>query len=189
MHLTRYYMYTKIKEAVPTPLRGKVLGISGISYFLEMFDQSNIEILETEYPQVDMQRLPFGNEEFDLVISDQVIEHLADPKQAFAEAFRVLKVGGLGIHTTCFLNPIHYGPKDYFRFSCDGLIALCPPSVEVIESGSWGNRLALLLMFLHDPFFRFLQIPERRGVRHWLAMYNEAKYPIVTWIVGQKMGK
>lgn len=50
--------------------------------------------------------IPFPNETFDIVISNNVIEHLQDPKLAFKEIDRVLKKGGLFIFKTP--NKYHY---------------------------------------------------------------------------------
>lgn len=186
MHLTRYTMYRQIGEALQGRLRGRILGISGIAHFERFIDRRNAEVVEVAYPEVDMQRLPFADEEFDAVISDQVIAHLADPRRALAEAFRVLKKGGLGIHTTRASGPPDPYPRDCYRFTKDGLLATCPAGLEVIQLASWGNRFAMGLMLVRDGFFRFMRIPERPGIRRWLATYNEETHPIHVWIVARK---
>ena len=53
-----------------------------------------------ELIQFDAQRLPFKSKQFDVVISIQVIEHLADPIDFLAECTRVLKMGGFLILST-----------------------------------------------------------------------------------------
>jgi 2-polyprenyl-3-methyl-5-hydroxy-6-metoxy-1,4-benzoquinol methylase len=46
------------------------------------------------------------------VVSDQVLEHVVgDPQTAIDETLRVLRPGGIVIHTTCFMNPIHGAPE------------------------------------------------------------------------------
>ena len=186
MHLTRYYMYRRIGAAIGYRLQGKILGISGIENLERWIDRSNSQLVDVWFPLVDMQKLPFPCEEFDVVISDQVIQHLPNPWLAIQESFRVLKKGGLAIHTTSFWNPIFNYPKDYCRFSPEALLALCPEGIEVIECGGWGNRVAMMLMLIRDPFFRFMRIPDRPGIRNWLATYNDKRYPIHTWIVARK---
>lgn len=186
MHLTRYSMYRQIGEAIQHRLNGRILGISGIKNFYPWIDRATSEVVEVQFPEVDMQKLPFGDEEFDVVISDQVIAHLQDPRLALAEAFRVLRKGGVGIHTTRACGPPSPYPRDYYRFTRDGLLAMCPPGLEILQLGSWGNRFAMGLMLIRDPFFRFMEVPERPGLRRWLATYNEENYPIHTWIVAQK---
>jgi len=44
------------------------------------------------------ERLPFGNEEVDMIVSHSVVEHLRDSEAFVRESARVLKRGGLFIH-------------------------------------------------------------------------------------------
>ncbi len=189
-HLTRYRMYKRIRECLEEnnclPIRGKILGISGIKNFYSLIDMKNTELVETEYPQVDMQNLPFKDNSFDFVISDQVIEHLKDPQKATRETYRILKKGGIAIHTTCFLIYLHPSPKDFWRFSSEALKLLCRDFSKILQCESWGNRIAILFCFLSDRF-RLLSIPDRKwSIRRLIANYNEKKYPMVTWIVVKK---
>jgi len=50
----------------------------------------------------DFTNLTFANEEFDLVLSFDVFEHIYDYKATFAEAFRILKKGGSLLFTVPF---------------------------------------------------------------------------------------
>lgn len=52
------------------------------------------------------ERLPFDDQRFDLVFSDNVLEHLAEPLSVFREVHRVLKPGGLFLAKTP--NRHHY---------------------------------------------------------------------------------
>lgn len=186
MHLTRYYMYRRIQSCLSTPIRGRVLGISGIKHIRSLIDERKCEILEGYYPEIDMQDLPYGDGEFDFVVSDQVIEHLEDPKKAIQESWRVLRSGGIAIHTTCFMNYLHFGPLDYWRFSPDALRYLCSGFSETIQCEGFGNRIVHLLCFVNDRF-RFIQVPERKlSLRHWVATWNEERYPLVTWVIARK---
>lgn len=178
-------MFKKIRECFEEPMSGKILGISGIENFRQLIN-SNAEILEVQYPEVDMQNLPLEDNIFDFVISDQVIEHLENPGKAIAESYRVLKKSGIAIYTTCFINYIHFGPKDFWRFSPDALRYLCKDFSEILQCEGWGNRIAILLCFLSDRF-RGMNIPEtKNSIRHLIASYNEERYPVVTWIIAKK---
>lgn len=178
-------MYQALREVIDRPLSGRILGISGIRNFDEFIDGAASEVVDVQYPEVDMQDLPYAAASFDVVISDQVIEHIPRPFKAVQETFRVLRPGGLAIHTTCFLNPLHPSPGDFFRFTPDGLRAICSPHARVIAAGSWGNRVALVMLTVRDRW-RFLEIPSRSGFRHWVATFNEDKWGIATWVVAQK---
>ncbi len=186
MRLTRYSMYRRISELFPEKIRGRILSISELGDISFLVDSKKSEITETHYPEVNMQKLPFKNESFDYVISDQVIEHLENPSKAVEESHRVLKQGGVAIHTTCFINYHHPSPKDYWRFSPDALKFLCKNFSEILQCEGWGNRFAILTCFLGDRF-RAIEIPDHKwSFRHWLATFKEDKYYILTWIVARK---
>jgi ubiquinone/menaquinone biosynthesis C-methylase UbiE len=44
--------------------------------------------------QADGCRLPFASKSFDVVVSNHIFEHVADPRALMAETFRVLRAGG-----------------------------------------------------------------------------------------------
>jgi len=179
-------MYKKIQACFKNPMRGKILGISGIRNFYPLIDMKNSELIETQYPEIDAQNLPFPNDTFDFVISDQVIEHLENPQKAIDESYRVLKKGGTAIHTTVFIYRMHYGPKDFYRFSPDALCYLHRDFSEIIQCEGWGNHIAVLLCLLSDKFC-FINIPETRwSVWRLLATHNNKKYPLVAWVVARK---
>jgi ubiquinone/menaquinone biosynthesis C-methylase UbiE len=168
------------------PITGNILGISGIHNFHFLIDETDAQLEEASYPEVDMQTMPYNDNTFDFVISDQVLEHLESPPIAINESYRVLKPDGIVIHTTCFLNYLHCSPQDLWRFSPDALRYLCRHFSEVLICEGWGNRFAILLCFIGDVF-RFMKIPSRKwSIRHLIATYNEYRYPIVTWIIAKK---
>jgi SAM-dependent methyltransferase len=187
VQLTRYAMYQDIGRVLGGPIRGRVLGVSGIEKFRPLIDPS-ADMLETTYPEVDLQDLPFSRESFDEVITDQVLEHLADPRRAVQEANRVLPPGNPALHTTCFLSPVHTSPRDYFRFSLDGLEALCPPDAQIVRCQAWGTGWRSSCFF-----FEIGHAPSTSGRGPEFAVGwrrgNEAKYPIVKWILMQKPGE
>jgi SAM-dependent methyltransferase len=52
--------------------------------------------------------IPYDDDTFDVVFSDNVLEHLSEPEQVFAEVARVLKPGGVFLFKTP--NRLHYMP-------------------------------------------------------------------------------
>jgi hypothetical protein len=50
----------------------------------------------------DVEKLSFTNDELDLIVSNDVFEHVPNPARAFAECFRVLKNGGMMLATIPF---------------------------------------------------------------------------------------
>jgi SAM-dependent methyltransferase len=81
--------------------------------------------------------LPFLSDSLDLVMSQEVIEHLEDPLAALREMHRVLKPGGYIYCQAPFVIGYHPGPNDYWRFTKEGL-------AQVLEhAGFAGARVSL----------------------------------------------
>lgn len=106
---------------------GKTLdiGAGGSLYGYERFfpNRTTVDIDAARNPEIiaDVHDLPFKDEEFDVVLCIEVLEHVLDPKKAIAEMKRVLKKEGSLILTTRFVYPIHDAPHDYWRFTKYGL--------------------------------------------------------------------
>lgn len=63
---------------------------------------------------VDAHALPYGDDQFALVMSVAVLEHLAQPLLALREVHRVLRPGGYFIGTVAFLEPFHDNSFSHF---------------------------------------------------------------------------
>mgnify|MGYP001056066047 CR=1 FL=1 len=62
--------------------------------------------------RVDMLNIPYGDESFDLVIANHVLEHVDDDLKALAEIHRVLKPGGHAILQTPYSAKLHHTWQD-----------------------------------------------------------------------------
>jgi SAM-dependent methyltransferase len=96
------------------------------------------------------EHLPFAAESLSLVVSQEVVEHTADPWKAIREAARVLKPGGKLYLQAPFVIGYHPCPRDYWRFTADGLRQLIERAglhIERIETsigaGSGMYRIAV----------------------------------------------
>jgi SAM-dependent methyltransferase len=65
--------------------------------------------------------LPLADQAVDAVLLTQVLEHLADPGRALAEAYRVLAPGGALLLTAPLAWEIHEAPYDFYRYTAYGL--------------------------------------------------------------------
>lgn len=66
-------------------------------------------------------KLPSNASGYDCILSTQVLEHVKDPKSYLDECYRVLRPGGHLILTTHGLFEDHPCPKDYWRWTAEGL--------------------------------------------------------------------
>lgn len=69
-------------------------------------------------------KIPFSDNSFDLVVSNQVLEHVQNYDESFAEIYRILKKDGLSIHSF---------PSKYRVFEAHVLV----PFSSIIRSKAW----------------------------------------------------
>lgn len=77
-----------------------IIGVDKDRYLLDRNDYVDKKILS------DLEDIPLVDNSVDIVISEFVIEHLANPQKVFAEIYRILKPGGVFV----FLTPNLYNP-------------------------------------------------------------------------------
>ncbi len=145
-----------------------------------------IKIQRAVYPEYDAQDLSnFGDNQYDLVYSNQVLEHIPKPWIATREMVRVLRSGGIGLHTTCAFNPRHGLPtfNDYYRFLPDGLAELFE-GVRVLVKRGWGNRAALIYNLSIDDGHGILG---GRRFHPMVGRKNNDLYPWYVWIIFEKL--
>lgn len=186
-HITRYAMYARLRAIGPTlPKReGRVLSIGDSTNLVDLLDLRATEVVEANYPEHNILSLRFENDAFDFVLSDQVLEHVeGSPQQAIDECHRVLRPGGIAVHTTCFINPVHGSPGDFWRFTPDALALLHRGWSERLEASGWGNFEAW--KFIRTGL-RVAGIPHAKWhPLHRLATRNDPLWPIVTWVIARK---
>lgn len=115
---------------------------------------------------------------FDLVIADQVFEHLLWPYRAGRNIHAMLRTGGYALITVPFMIPVHEVPVDCSRWTETGLrylLAECGFDLEEVRTGSWGNRSSV-----------------KANLRHWArhgwfrSNKNDPRYPVAVWALARK---
>jgi SAM-dependent methyltransferase len=128
-----------------------------------------------DYPRFDLCAPLRDDRRFDVVICEQVLEHVADPCAAARNLRELCVPGGHVIVSTPFLVKIHELPAlaldDYWRFTPRGLRTLLERAgLHVDEVGTWGNRLCVAG-----------NLSRWSGYRRWHPLGNEPDVPLHVW--------
>lgn len=134
---------------------GGTIGI-GMNKFLNNCKSKDIRIesLDVYYSEnittiADAHYLPFANQFFDAVVVQAVLEHVLNPERVVSEIYRVLHKGGYVYSETPFMQSIHEGPFDFFRFSHSAHRWLFRKFEEIESGAHQGGFSSLLFIFSH----------------------------------------
>lgn len=173
----RVVMYRRCFEFIRgiRPETLDVLEISGGPQWRRAFEFGTYTA--TEFPDFDICSEALDRE-FDLIIADQVFEHLPWPMRAGRNVHKMLRPGGYFIIATPFLVRVHDVPIDCSRWTKQGLSYLlqeCGFREQDIKTDAWGNRKCVRANFSKW---------RRYGLYRSLA--NEPDFPIMVWAIAQK---
>jgi SAM-dependent methyltransferase len=176
---TEHWQRIVLNEAVDAfieSLDPKRLGAAEISGWVRK-DKPWASYAALQYPEFDLcEPLADGHiGRYDIVICEQVLEHVVDPWGAARNLRLMSRPGGHVVVSTPFLVRIHeqaeIGMKDYWRWTPRGLALMLEKGGLVVdEVGSWGNRTCVVGNFGSWP-----------GVRRWHSMRNEPDLPLQVW--------
>ena len=107
---------------------------------LDLFPMPGVDVA------ADAQLLPFPPNLFQRVECDAVLEHVRDPSRVMREIERVLAPGGYTHLVTPFCHPFHEYPRDYRRFTVEGLKELAI-GLEAVAEGWRTGPTATMLVF------------------------------------------
>jgi SAM-dependent methyltransferase len=138
------------------------------------------EYAALNYPDFDLCAPLTEERRFDVVICEQVLEHVPDPWQAVENLRDLCKPGGHLLVSTPFLIKVHelaaIGMLDYWRFTPRGLRTLLERGgLEVEQVGSWGNRMCVVGNF-----------SDWSARRPWHMMRNETDFPVQVWAFARR---
>lgn len=138
------------------------------------------------YPKHDICEGPFEDEDglirkFDIVLANQVWEHLERPYAATRNVLRMLRVGGYFWVAVPFFIPHHAAPVDCSRWTARGLKNLLIKAgfaEENIRAEQWGNRHAALRNL--EPDWPPVYDPARDSLE------NDPDCPTCAWALARK---
>jgi SAM-dependent methyltransferase len=140
------------------------------------------EFTSLDFPEFDL-CAPLGEAHegrYDVVICEQVLEHVIDPCGAAANLRRLCAPGGHVIVTSPFLIRIHelpyFGLRDYWRFTPRGLETLLENAgLEVGTVETWGNRQAVIGNLRHWAAYR-----------PWHSLRNDPGVAVQVWAFARR---
>ena len=164
----------KVFEVLKRYCRGVVLDIGGRDFFLRIRDRgfaferwTSLELDRTKLLQLDDSRfdcvhgdgcdMRFDDNQYDTVLSLQVLEHVFEPARMVSEMGRVLKPGGHAILLVPQTLDLHLAPTHYQNFTRHWIMmALERAHLEVVEihalGGVWRTIASRLFLFTYHCF-------------------------------------
>lgn len=135
--------------------RGRAVGIDSSPLALSLSRQRGLQGLI----RGDAQAMPFRSESFDAVVSLDLFEHLPSDRAGIAEAFRVLRPGGILVLAVPAMESL-WGPHDvalmhHRRYSRAEIVVL-------LKASGFGIRRASYSLFFLYPLVRWVRLLERR---------------------------
>lgn len=142
--------------------------------------------------------LPIADEEFDTILSTDVLEHIARPDCALAEMCRVLRPGGKLVLTTPFFYWLHEEPHDYHRYTAHKLRLFCADyGLDIVELNPYGGApevlldiVSKLLLFRHPRLAALFVYLSRLLLRRaWVGRLSESTrslFPLGYCLVARK---
>jgi SAM-dependent methyltransferase len=134
-----------------------------------------LKYTSTDWTTFDVCSPPESLETHDVVICEQVLEHVPDPWRAARTLSDLCRPGGQVVVSTPFLIPVH-GPPDFWRFTETGIrLVLKSSGLIVDETGSWGSKRAARGNLRRVP-----------PMKPWRSLRNEKPYPLVVWALAHR---
>ena len=174
----RVVMYRRCFEFIRSmgPEKLDVLEIAAGPQWRREFKFKNYT--ETQYPAYDICDGVLKPKAFDLIIADQVFEHLKWPYRAGKNVHEMLKPGGYLVIAVPFLIRVHPSPIDCSRWTEDGLSHLlqeCGFAPENIKTDSWGNQACAKANFTKWPKYGWYR-----------SLANEPEFPVMVWAFARR---
>lgn len=132
---------------------------------------------EMNWPQHDICK-DVLDRQFDIVIADNVWEHLLYPYRAARNVHSMLRPGGWFVNITPFMIRYHPIPTDCSRWTELGMSHFLEEAGfdrARIVTGSWGNAAAV-----KANFYRWARTGWQR------RLPNDERFPVTVWAMAQK---
>ncbi len=178
----RSRLYQLLRPPLPlvhNPDEGRLPSCAGVKLFIggagSAVPASFLNVDLVPFPGVnlvaDIHSLPVKDNSVAGIECDAVLEHVQHPLDAVAECLRVLRPGGLLHVVVPFCHPSHEYPKDYQRWTVDGLKQLLS-SFVILDTGIRTGPTATLLSFILE----YVKLISPKSCR-------KATYALCGWLI------
>ncbi len=162
-----YFLIRDIKEALNKYAKGSFLDLGCgnkpyESIYIPLTEfQIGCDIIQSNKQRVDVicpaTDLSFPNNNFDSILSTQVLEHVYEHDKMIMEIYRVLKPGGHIMLTVPFAWELHEEPYDFYRYTKHALKELFSNNgfdIDYIKpnGGKWAAIYQLRNNILYGSF-------------------------------------
>lgn len=149
------------------PSKLDALEISGVEYSKYSWKS----YVNYSYPDFDLTNPNSEVREFDVVICEQVLEHVSQPFIAVQTLYKLVKPSGTFIVNTPFLIKLHGMLEDYWRFTPSGMRVLLENSgFTNIAVHSWGNKKCVKS-----------NLGWRQSFHFYHSLKNQESVPVMIW--------
>jgi SAM-dependent methyltransferase len=175
------YMFKRVSEIVT----GNVLDVGGGEFFFDKAQKvcrfQHWTVVDPVPPEKEIVRdkftflkgdgtqLPFSDNQFDVVLNIQVLEHTFNPERVFSEIVRVLKPEGKALFLVPQTSNLHMAPHHYYNFTQYWVRAVTTlNSVRLIELkpiGGFWYSMASRLFYFNLQAFRYGGMYNKEFVR------------------------
>lgn len=138
------------------------------------------------YPKYDVCEEPFATPDgeivqYDIILAEQIWEHLDRPYKATQNVYAMLKPGGYFWLASPFFARYHAVPVDCSRWSARGmknLLIECGFEPDKIRAEQWGNRECARRDMSNPRWGKFVEGTD--------SLENDPEFPIMSWALAQK---
>ncbi|QJP08936.1 class I SAM-dependent methyltransferase [Pseudomonas multiresinivorans] len=139
----------------------------------QFFHDDDLGTLVNGVRNENLEKLSFGDNSIDLHVTQDVMEHIFNPEQAFREIHRTLRPGGMHIFTVPLVQKL--GPSRTRAFSAHGEIVHIEPEYyhgnpigdgRALVTTDWGYDICQFIHTYTDSFTQVISIDDMSsGIR------------------------
>lgn len=176
-HYIRYVSRERIKSQIKDYLTDdiSILEISESEHWKNSLNYQSFEAVN--YPEFNICD-DYLTQKYDLIIADNVWEHLKYPYKACKNIQKMLNPNGSFLIIVPFLVRVHNVPLDCTRWTEDGLRYFLEETgfdLNKIQTGSWGNRNCVISNLRKDGKWT--------RVGFYKDLKNESNFPVQVWAI------